>query len=83
MPVTGHDAVCGVRCEGFSGSDWTATGLKSRIHRSCILISFCRVNAVPSYRLGEKAADRPDERAFVEGSVLKRPLSVIGTQSVF
>jgi hypothetical protein len=67
VPVTGHDAVCGVRCEGFSGSNWTAPCLKSRIHRSCLLINFCRVNAVPSHPLGplgEKAADRPDEGAF-------------------
>ena len=63
-PVTGHDAVCGVRCDSFSGSNWTATGLKSRIHRSCLLINFCRVNAVPFPPLEEKVADRPDERAF-------------------
>ena len=35
---------------------------------------FFRVNAVPSHPLGEKVADRPDEGAFVEGSVLKVPL---------
>ena len=74
VPVTGHDAVCVVRCGGFSGFNWTAACLKSRIHRSCLLINFCRVNAVPSPPLGKKVADRPDEGAFVEGSVLKVPL---------
>ena len=52
---------------------WTAPGSKSRIHRSCLLINVCRVNAVPSLPRGEKVADRPEEVAFVEGSVLKRP----------
>ena len=73
VPVTGHDAVCGVQCEGFSGSNWSAPCLKSRIHRSCLLINVCRVNAVPSFPRGEKVADRPNEGAFLEGSVLKRP----------
>ena len=74
MPVTGHDAVCGVRYESLTRPNWTAPCLKSRIHRSCLLINVCRVNAVPSPPLGEKVADRPDEGAFVEGSVLKVPL---------
>ena len=54
VPVTGHDAVCVVRCGGFSGPNWTAPCLKSRIHRSCLLINFCRVNAVPSPPRGRR-----------------------------
>ena len=68
VPVTGHNAVCVVQCEGFSGSNWTAVCLKSRIHRSGLLINFCRVNAVPSPPLGEKVADRPDERLSLKAA---------------
>ena len=56
-------------------TNWTAPCLKSRIHRSCLWIKVVRVNAVPSLPLGKKVADSPDEGAFVEDSVLKRPLA--------
>ena len=40
---------------------WTAPCLKSRMHRSGLLINVFWVNAVPSPPRGEKVAVRPDE----------------------
>ena len=70
-PAMTQPLQCGGGC--LTRPNWTAPFLKSRIHRSCLLINVCRVSAVPSLPREEKVADRPEEGACVEGSVLKRP----------
>ena len=37
------------------------------------MIKICRAQHTPFSPSGEKVADRPDEVAFIEGSVVKRP----------
>ena len=53
--------------------NWTLLCLMAHMDRSHFVILICRVNRSPFSPAGEKVADRPDEGAYLDGSVLNQP----------